>query len=478
MTDIVDSTSQDRRFKITSLFAAVSAPALPVIVNAPIVLDAKTKEGVQGLLDYIRSLSTHKNTEVAQAEAERLQPYFSAMNVYLTQALEKTGVGMPEKAALKRLTTPGSLSKLFNAMADYTRSTLISDVVVMTDNIKTEGPASHLFREWNEFKTDYSFNGRSFNFGFLQVYEGGKKDKARSATTFPTFLIDRKMTSALHSEAEPVVRGLQSVMTLVNHDMLHHLTSTYIGGNTAFKPEDMRRWSYVDPVKEWARTIPRVSEGEAYEEWAQMGQEKVLLAPGNEALVEEVRVKVDQFMNGLERVRDRILREAGDPPPPEELRLAHDVVDYFGTTMAHALTRVFPLNHDIMQYCLDRMERLDPAPGATLLECTKMMAYPANVKDGSREELLSVLRSSGRVRSGTVSQIVKSYRDLGCDVYPSDDSQMGYKNIKMLQLIQLGGLQSHIPAIDDLGLTSIRENMARLTLSMVKAAATAAKFNT
>ena len=69
------------------------ADEYPLTVNAPIITNGETQEGVQPLLDFVKSIETHSNTAIAEKEAERLQPYFSAVSTYLTQALENVAPG-------------------------------------------------------------------------------------------------------------------------------------------------------------------------------------------------------------------------------------------------------------------------------------------------------------------------------------------------------------------------------------------------
>ena len=478
MTEAAEAATT-QLYKVSAFPAVTAAPSYPLVVRAPVVVDARTQEGCQPLLDYLAGLTSHDNIKVAEAEGQRLMPYFSALNVYLSHVLEKQADG-PERETLKKLSTPGNLAKIFNALAGYARATMISDVVVMPDNIRHVGPAKELFRRWDEFNASYDYKGRLFNFGFLQAFDSGNRKNATNSTTFPVMLVDTDMIDALPAEVkEPVIRDFQSVMTLVNHDMLHHFSVTVIGSNTVFKTQERQEFSYTDPLKEWKSTLPYREDADIYEDWAQMGQEKVILAPGNEAMVEEARRAVDHFMDGLASARDVLLRTSdGSPPSAEQLARAHEVVDYFGTVMAHALTRGFPLNHPVMQHCLDRMENLDPAPKEALRDCVDTMSFPPMPKDNRPDEaeLLSELRRAWGMRIGSTTSVIKGYREAGFEVCPPDNKDLGYRHFKMLELIRLGGLDSHTPVIDDRPLTQVRTNMDNLTAKMVQAAAKTAGF--
>jgi hypothetical protein len=58
-------------------------------VLAPVVVNAKTEEGVRAFLSYVDALTRHSNVEIAEAESHRLRPYFSAMSEYVIEALQK-----------------------------------------------------------------------------------------------------------------------------------------------------------------------------------------------------------------------------------------------------------------------------------------------------------------------------------------------------------------------------------------------------
>ena len=48
-------------------------------VLAPVVVDAKTPEGVHAFPSYVDTLSRHNNAEIAEVEARGCKPYFSSM---------------------------------------------------------------------------------------------------------------------------------------------------------------------------------------------------------------------------------------------------------------------------------------------------------------------------------------------------------------------------------------------------------------
>ncbi|MGC4421244.1 hypothetical protein ABXW19_12225, partial [Streptococcus suis] len=63
--------------------------------------------------------------------------------------------------------------------------------------IKDQGPAAHLFQESYAYAVDYHYCGRKFNFGFLEVFEGGERALAQGSTTIPTFKVDNQSMQAI-----------------------------------------------------------------------------------------------------------------------------------------------------------------------------------------------------------------------------------------------------------------------------------------
>ncbi|MBI3441999.1 MAG: hypothetical protein HY052_09425 [Proteobacteria bacterium] len=499
---------------------------LPVTVTAPIIIDATTAEGVQPFLDFVHQLEGHSNTEIAAEEDRRLQPYFSSMSAYLTRAIDKADPEKVNKAELGKLTTRGALSGIFNAMAAKTHNTMTSDVVIMPDNIYTTGPASHLFEGRRAFNTNYNYCGHSFNFGFFQVFEMGdnpvflidndqvtevsNKKIKRSSTTFPTFRIDHRMMDKVPpSQLTSLLRDFQKVMTFVNHDMLHHFTSPIINSGTVKKFGDNDK-----QMSAWDDKIPYVSIGGSYEHWAQIGHEKALIAPENTVLLDDIRTKLDHYFDELKRVGESLMQK-NKPNTPITSTLAnifnrkeheaHEVIDYFGMVMAHALTRVFPLNHPIMTHCLQSLQKADPEPQRALMDCHKMMKpewdyleapqvfdpfssaiyiaryakrFAARHAKKSPSKLLTAIRDAATKYDGGISDIVLSYRDQGHEILPEDNAAASYIKLKSLQLAELSRdeVHAHIPVPSDSSMAKLRSATDQLTLDMIIAAAKTSNY--
>lgn len=433
-----------------------------ISIKAPVIIDATTQEGVQPLLDLVKTIRTHGNVAIAQQESQRLNPYFSALSVYLTNALNKTG---GEDPPLKKLTTPGALSGIFNALATNTRNTLTSEVIIAPRNIANCKPTKHLFSNV-EFNKSYNHRDFFFDFGFLQVFE---KNYAGS-TTLPLFTIDRRMMGVIaphHPEA--LLKDFQDVMTIVNHDMLHHFTSPIVNSNTAHKFNAVSdKFNAVSerPFHDWDKRIPAADNGEEYEDWAQVAHEKTLLTAENTQMVSDIHAKIDHYFDELKRIGESLgnikWTIAGKKKP------AHDTVDFFGMMMAHALTRLFPLNHPLMLHCMNRLQEADPAPEDSLSDFIE--------QETSCELTLSELRN---IYDDSNLRILKAYRGQGFDIFPDDDAAVGYINIKLLQLIKLSpkDIIDHMPPTPGFGMGELRAATDKLTLDMIRIAARTSNYD-
>ncbi|TAL36147.1 MAG: hypothetical protein EPN97_06530 [Alphaproteobacteria bacterium] len=461
---------------------------LPVTVHAPVIVDASTDAGVQPLLDFVGALESHSNVEVAKAENQRLGPYFAAVSGYLKHVMNSIGplqatLG-PQHDSLEKLTTPGALSGLFNAAAERTHNTIISEVAILPQEILSKGPASFLFGD-PQFKVHYAYGGHMFNFGFLQVHEGGDRKTAKSSTAFPTFILDNAMMKAVAPhQPEKMLRDFQAAISFVNHDMLHHYTTPIINPVVArkFRFEDVvGEPGKPEPIHAWYKKLPqRSSYNILYEEWAQMGHESAMLDPANAGQVADLGARITRYFNELKRIGGEMTEKKG-------VDEAHAAVDYFGMVMAHALTRVFPLNHPVMTHCLECLEAADPAPQRFLTDCEKTLSnkkpsvmtalrhYFSGLVSGAgqkpQDDSLTVIRQFAH-QSPPVAGIMQAYKNLGFEVLPEDDKAVSHRNIKLLQLIQFAheDIHPHVPKPLDPTMAEMKMKTGKAMLDMVAAA--------
>ena len=300
----------------------VTAPSVDltpsVVIHAPVVVDATNWTDLKPFNRFIAGLECNSNVVVAAAEGKRLAPYFNMMSQYLSGEIDNSArlASEEQKDEARRLTTPNGLASLFNAAAKKTRNTLTTDVAVLPSNIITEGPASHLFKNERQFDIPYYYRNRTFNFGFLQVFEGGKQ-QGKSSTTFPTFLLDKDMINA----AQPygvtgILKDFQSIMTLVNHDMLHHYTSPLVNNMIAFKFKGAPE-SADTPIGGWddkltATNVDPQSFRDYYEAWSKVAHSQPLISPAADEQAGAARESITHYFDALKDVAKGILRNGAN----------------------------------------------------------------------------------------------------------------------------------------------------------------------
>lgn len=268
--------------------------------------------------------------------------------------------------------------------------------------------------------------------------------------------------------------------------MLHHFTSATLNRNTAYGNNQPYA---VNPLTVWAGTLPwplpfLQNDADRYEEWAVQSQENILREPAARPLVEKAGIALENYMHRLGEIRNAFYDPAG--LNDEQKRKAHEVIDYFGMVMANSLMRGFPLNHQLVQHCLDRLQKIDPSPESAAHDCASMRRVgntrlPEGTKVGDMmpdgaiylgmsPDIINDLQSIRNDLREIEFDVINSYSKLGIEIFPKDDNDVSYKHLKMLQLIKLDGPYARVPDPEPGVLKEFRENMADYTLTTLQAA--------
>jgi hypothetical protein len=382
-------------------------------VKAPIILDAKTQEGVQPLLDFVDGFLSHNAMTAARAEAQRLSSagYFNKLAAYLS----------PESSEFTQVT----LEKIFNGCAAYSRNVILSDVVIMPTGMQ-KGPAGHLF---NVLRVDYDFkhDSKKMLFGFCQINIRDKMKTPRGSVTFPTFALSAKMMRSLDRDTlMPLMQDFQKVMTFVNHDMLHHYTSLSVPDAVSqkFKEADSN-YIFKSALKETLKhnmdAYAKEDIGRSgYEGWLHTVHENVLRRHSDGSDEAEIKEIVSAYYDKLGLIAQHLEAESGRD-------VAHEVVDYFGMAMAHVLTRLYSLDDPMMVSSLQRLEKIDPLSAS----CGEKLQV-------KREKTESFLQKQ--------KQTVQSYADHGLVMSVDDKSYLNVKNIELMK-ISPQDVFAHCPAV-------------------------------
>lgn len=229
--------------------------------------------------------------------------------------------------------TPLGLRTIFNNVASASRNTLLSDIVMMPLNLQSTGPLEEAFSKTYNFNQTFIYNKDAFAFGFLQVENGG------GTATVPTFSISgMQLRDIGHLQPEDLMAPLKEVMTFANHDMWHHYTALHLNntnGEVAHKFHQLHKDQM--PMTKWAdKLVERNANASGvYEHWAHRVHQAILLETGDDA-AEKITPHLNKFLDALTRIRRSLYDEC------TSVAAARETVDYFGTVMAHILSRVYP----------------------------------------------------------------------------------------------------------------------------------------
>lgn len=456
----------------------------PVNVEAPIVMDVDGENGVDRFLNFVAGLEQHGNMPVAIAEAQRIRPYFEALSDYAHQAqkarggpLVDDGYSSPEELSnrknLRETTSPQALTSLFVGIAEQRKNTLLSDIVFLPDDItEIDNPAQALFEGIYNYFVSYHFNGKPMSFGFIQAYEGGDKSKAKSSVTIPIVTLDTDMMKAVKShQPEKMMQILQNVFSYANHDMLHHYTTAILN---RWNPEVAQNFQgkagySSNPIDSW--TAGRLTGIMGYETWAQIAHEQILLGDTNSKDIDHLKTLVDVYFDEVGRIAADISVEGQDK--------VHEVTDYYGTVMAHALTRILPLDHPVMLHCFDRMEEVDPQSGQiaqttrfdpiTMFGMFKAIDEQRDNVTVKKDPVASLRKAMKRH-----NDIEGGYKAKGFDLVPESEDDIGYRHYKIYQLIEAAesDISPHMPPQNPDDMQSLQRKQTGIaTLSMLEAVA-------
>jgi hypothetical protein len=424
----------------------------PLSVKAPVIMDATTEEGVKPLWDFARGLLLRANTEAAAMEAARLKPYFGALSAYLARAADGSATLHDEvKATHKALNAPDKLCEMFNGMAKATGNTILSGIAIAPHDIRAEGaPAARLFSDMT-LNHSFRYGAYEFRFGFVEVFRDGEKPhQATSSVSVPIFTLEPALLNAIAPHApEKMLEKLQSVITALNHDMLHHFHSPAINRAIAHNFDPDYREGPV--YKEWFGT-PAVGPLRL-EPWSQLTHGKTLK---DETLAAGVKKDADIFFDELARI-------SGALPAAEAAAAA----DYFGMALLQSFTRALPLTHPLIAHCLERLEQADPLDPAARrrrdIFILGKKALPEN-QDWKEDAIIRILAAEkkfeevtpedvleGALRAfskdGEMRNVLKDWAGQGLKFH-RDPAALSYRDLKLLQLAALSpsDARTHVPA--------------------------------
>lgn len=320
----------------------------------PVILNMQDNDNGSGqVLEYLSDISHRGNVEIARDEAARLTPVFaaysrrlSAMNA-LDNAIDSIDVGPP------------SLTEIFIDAAKGFKNTILSEVMIVPHKAIADDMQDCGFIDHNTYDIKSHYNGRKINFGFLQIFEKDEHGANLSSTGLPVLTLDKEYMALIKPfGGQGLLDDLQTVMGWSNHDMLHHYTSRVVTGKAARKITEGYESNVIDWYHHYVDTSTVYANPLDYERWAILSHMRTWQAMNdNEAPVHDVKNAIDSFLERLSDVAVS-LKEQDELPDYKQ----HAIIDYFGMTMALAMSRLMDPGHDDFEHYFNRLKDIDPAP--------------------------------------------------------------------------------------------------------------------
>lgn len=387
----------------------------------------------------------HDNTMVAGLEIKRLKPYVATWSKQLKKdlkSLDKKG------DAAGKLADPAHLNQLFCRVAQRTRNTILSEVMVapepfLNERGRANGNTVFANRSWYE--------GYSFSFGFIQVRE--KKEK--TSVSFPVLGLDPGVMDVAAQHKPGVMLGaLQSVMTVGNHDMLHHYTNDFLNPAISDVRRDESLPTGQRTLSDWHQSyFSRVADRDpdSYESWLMLNhaRSRRALAEGPEG--KALKEQVDLFFDELGRLGRDMIKSGHSEA------VSHSAVDYFGTMMGFSLMRFLPLDHPLLDHALERMKASDPN--------SELLMKRAH--DISRMVGKNWSYNGGTTGDANVEKARMNYRAKGLDLRMKKPD---YAALKKMQLVLVAPWVAHLlsPPQPGTRLEEIHERVGKINVDMVE----------
>lgn len=319
------------------------------IISPPVIADMDSPGSAMTLRGYIGIVSDKGSVWAAQAEAERLAPYFGA----LSRRLRSEDVS---SQPADRCFSAGMLSGIFVEAARKFGNTLVSDVAVLPQETMENHLQDCRIISHDMFDVESHYNGKKINFGFLQIFQKDDNGKSEAGISVPVLGLDRTyMKSVADMGGQSLLDDLQKVATWGNHDMLHHYTSRILTPKAARKLSEsserhVRQW--YDRYAHQMTIFPNPLD---YERWAVLSHSRTWEAMRGEPAAQDVYQTIDRFPEKLAALSER-LEEQEDMFPYKR----HAIIDYFGMAMAFCMTRLMALDDPVFDSYLEKLQNVDP----------------------------------------------------------------------------------------------------------------------
>ncbi len=398
----------------------------PPILSAP---DNSAER--QDFFAYFDEHNRRTPVEVAQAEEQRLSYYFEALDKRLTRGGPVAKGGTPKPFSVttylippilrdykpRDVYQPGDLRGIFKNIAAQTRSIVMSEVLIcpestVHDPAWRERPSVHLGGVEPTFLDAHKGDRRSYNFGFFDVRQSSLPEETQwhkfsSDIALPVLALNDDMLKAIQPHhPQKLLRPLQDIISLCNHDMMHNMVNTISRGDISRPME-----AHFKPEMQHFMEHKTGSHGEAdalgFESALVVGHARTWQDLKDTPIGEKMSLAIEDFYDHLHVIAQGMKKDS---------TLSHEeqqqAIDYFATAVPYALARLVPLHDPLMEQALTRAQHIGPAP-------------------------LAALSSAPKSEDRRVAHALRNYRKAGTPLAADETAPQSYSEAKKLQLARI-----------------------------------------
>ncbi len=397
----------------------------------PILSAADNSAERQAFFAYFDEQTIRTPVEAAQAEEQRLSYYFEALDKRLTRGGPVAKGGTPRPFSVttylippmlrdykpRDVYQPGDLRGIFKNIAAQTRSIVMSEVMIcpestVRDPAWRERPHVHLGGVEPTFLEAHKGDSRSYNFGFFDVRQNSNPEEAElykyaSDIALPVLALNDDMLKTIAPyQPQKLLRPLQDIIGLCNHDMMHNMVNTISRGDISrpmeahFKPEMQHFMEHKTGAHGAADVL-------GFESALIVGHARTWQDLKDTLIGEKMSQAIDDFYDHL-----HVIAQGMEKDSALSVEEQQQAVDYFATVVPYALARLVPLHDPLMERALTRAEHTDPAPFVAL----------------------SSVRKAEDTR---VVQALQNYRKAGQPLAADESTPTSYSEAKKLQLARI-----------------------------------------
>lgn len=322
------------------------SPAQFARAYEPFIIDTGNGDAVMQLKNKLLRTAYAPQDIIAYDESVRLTNYFQALERRLSnESITHHIIGAPAK------TYKDSFTALFNQVAQDSNNIVLSEFSIIPTELMNHPEITALMKQGqlDTYLPDKSMGQFPITMGFLQI----SNPDERCSTSIPVLSLPQKLCDLLSPvDAKPLLEHLRLILTDSNHDMLHHLTNSYLNqriSKTGTPPP------YAKPMIDYFRrnTEPGDTNPKGYEGWAVMSHIltwRERTKTGDDASLQD---HVNGFYQALRNV-DTALENTGMAQNKRR-----DITHYFSMLCQFSLMRFQALNSPIMQSAIEQGRTLD-----------------------------------------------------------------------------------------------------------------------